>query len=56
MQRIFSATMNDALRLHRLPAAQRVVLNQQCIKALLAQLRVEPEPGNAAADDGNVSV
>ena len=46
--------MDDALRLHALSAAKAVALHQQGGIAEPAQAGVEPEAGDAAADDEDI--
>jgi len=47
--------MDDALGLHALPAAQRSFLHQYRRETLATQARIEPETGDTAAHDKDVS-
>ena len=46
--------MDNALGLHALPAAQRCLFHQQRGIAQAAQTRIEPETGDAAANDQDI--
>jgi hypothetical protein len=54
-KRVFGAAVNDALGFDRLPAAEAGAFHHYRREALPTQARVEPEAGNACADNQNVS-
>jgi len=54
MQGVLGAAVDDPLRLDALPAAERIALDQQGGEAFPAQAGVQPEAGDAAADDQDI--
>jgi hypothetical protein len=47
--------VDDPLGFHALPAAESGVFHQQGGKALAAQARIQPETGDTAANDQDIS-
>ncbi len=55
-QGVFDAAVNNPLGLDALATAKGAALHQQALVSRLAQPCIEPQAGNAAADDADVGV
>ena len=55
VQRVFGTAVDDALGLHALFAAKAAALDQQGAVAQAPQARVQPQAGDTAADDQDIS-